>query len=454
MVNQKGVVAQPIELPPSTRRDGPDSGVRSLRVALVHAGDEGGGAESAVVVLHRALRRLGHASELHVGRRNGSGEATFEISRPRIFPGLNRLSRWIGARSGVQGLYAPGFRRLAGQLAADVVHVHSLWGGAEYADLHGLVALSRRYPTVLTMHDAWLTTGHCACPMGCERWRTGCGRCPDLTLTPAVERDATRVNWRRKARALGKARVHVTTVSRWLKARAEESPLLAGKDIAVVHNGIDDLVFKPAPRASARRHLGISPHDFVVLLAGQTVEGVRSGIAMEGIHSVREVQAADLLALVVGRSAETAAERIRPRRVLALPFQSPAGLATCYRAADVTLISSTYETFGLIAAESLACGTPVIAFATGGLPEVVEEGHTGLLIEPGDASALTRALEWALAHRSELREMGDRAAASAALRFGSETIARRYLEVYESAISAFREGGRKGGARPESLPAG
>src|SRR5450432_768680 len=162
MVNQKRAATQTVDFS-ALRADASGSpvAVRSsvLDVALVHAGDRGGGAESAVLTLHRALRQLGHNSALYVGRKNGDGEATIEIERPRILPGLNRTARWIASRSGLQALYAPGFRRLAGQLNADVVHVHTLWGAGDYADLAGLVALARRRPTVLTMHDAWLTTG-------------------------------------------------------------------------------------------------------------------------------------------------------------------------------------------------------------------------------------------------------------------------------------------------------
>src|SRR5207249_2562667 len=96
----------------------------------------------------------------------------------------------------------------------DVFHAHNLHGG--YFDLRLLPALSRRSPFVLTLHDAWLLSGHCAHSLDCERWLGGCGACPDLSLYPAVKRDATAQNWQQKRRIYADARLHVATPSRWL----------------------------------------------------------------------------------------------------------------------------------------------------------------------------------------------------------------------------------------------
>ena len=412
---------------------------RALRVALVHASDHGGGAESAVVRIHRALGRLGHESHLFVGSRSSDDPTTTEIARPRIFPGLNRSSAWASRITGLQTLYAPGFRQLMRTLDQDVVHVHTLWGAHGYADLGGLAAVTRRRPTVITLHEAWMMTGHCACPYGCDRWRQGCGDCPDLRRVPPVSRDATRLNWARKRRVIRQIRAQFTTVSRWLAARAAESPILEGQPVTVVHEPIDEVTFVPGSREQARRHLRIADDAFVVMMAGQSVEGVREGIALEGLAAVARCRIPRLLALLIGHSSELAAERARPTAARTLRFQDPAGLAMCYRAADVTLVASTYETFGLIAAESSACGTPVVAFATGGLPEIVDDGKTGWIVPSGDVDRLSAALLRAAEDRLRLRAMGDLAAAKARDCFSSGAIARRYVEVYEMAIAA-REG--------------
>ncbi len=190
-----------LELPTKAAPRG--AAARPLRIAIVHAADQGGGAERCVLTLHKSLLELGHESRLWVGAKYTNEAQVYEIGRERPIPGVLRISRWLENRIGWQNLYAPWFRNLHKKLGpdVDVVHVHSLWNSRSgFADLTGVVRLARRYPMVMTLHDAWMLTGHCACFFNCERWKIGCGSCPDLTIPPAVQCDTTHFNWRRKRR--------------------------------------------------------------------------------------------------------------------------------------------------------------------------------------------------------------------------------------------------------------
>ncbi len=109
----------------------------------------------------------------------------------RFFQSMAEPARVLDRRRGVEDFRFPAAWRLA-ELAPrrpQIVHAHNLHGN--YFDLRALPALCQAAPLVLTLHDAWLLAGHCAHSMGCERWRTGCGNCPDLGVYPAVRRDAT-----------------------------------------------------------------------------------------------------------------------------------------------------------------------------------------------------------------------------------------------------------------------
>ena len=108
-------------------------------------------------------------------------------------------------------------------------------------------------PTVLTLHDAWLLSGHCAHSFDCERWKTGCGECPDLTIEPAIRRDATADNWVRKRDIYARSRLYVATPSPWLMGRVEQSMLAPAVEQArVIPNGVDLSVFRPADKRSIR----------------------------------------------------------------------------------------------------------------------------------------------------------------------------------------------------------
>src|SRR5439155_11546406 len=108
----------------------------------------------------------------------------------------------------------------------DLVHCHNLH--AKYFDLRVLPWLSRQVPVVLTLHDAWMLSGLCCHSFDCERWRTGCGQCPHLTLYPTIYPgipDATHLNWKRKRKIYRRSRLYVATPSRWLMQKVKQSIL-------------------------------------------------------------------------------------------------------------------------------------------------------------------------------------------------------------------------------------
>jgi len=408
-----------------------------MRIALIHGSDVGGGAEQCVMSLHRTLLELGHDSTLFVGHRQSDAPQVVEIPYVRGMPGSRRLARLAEASLGLQDIYNPSFRALPELLRDrfDVINAHTLWGSGNYADIGALPELAQAAPTVVTLHDSWMLSGHCACFHDCDRWKIGCGECPDLRLMPPIPRDGTRLNWARKKRVLSAARPHVVAVSRWLGERAKESPALAQCSVSHIYNGIDLDVFTPASstlRRATREAFGFAPADVVVLLAGQTVEGIREGIATKyAVAVLNRLQArGGVHALVIGRSAERVAGELKlPATVL--PYQAvPQDLARCYQVADISLITSEVETFGRIGAESQACGTPVVAFDTGGIPEVVVNEVGGLVVPRRNTEALTQALARMLGDVALRRRLAAGGQAHVQANFDQLNVASSYLDLY------------------------
>lgn len=414
---------------------------RRLRVALVNAADRGGGAEASTLSLHQALQKLGHESHLYVGTKLTDDENVHQIDRFRCFPGVLRAAGVLERRFGWQYLYHPWFRRLDRLIgrSADVVHLQSLWSGTlGYADVGGLPRLTRLYPTLLTLRDTWMLTGHCACPaLGCDRWKTGCGQCPDLTISPAITRDGTRFNWKRKRAAIQKSELRVTTVSDWLAGEVQQSPIFSGKSIHTVHNGIDETHFYPRSRAQMREKHGLPQAAFIVMLAGQSVEGTsrRGGGAVDYALDALSRSGVEPFVLIVGNSSHVVM-KLWARSGTVVPFQTdPDSMAELYCAADVVLVASLWETFGRVAAEAQMCGIPVAAFATGGLPEIVIDSQTGLLVEPLKSDALGAAVK-TLHGRPELRlQMGELGARNAVRKFSNTAIAATYVDHYSAVIA-------------------
>lgn len=421
------------------------NGPAPLRIALVHAADFGGGAERSVVSLHRGLRAAGHASTLFVGAQKTDEPGVVEIPYARGIPGSRRIARELERRFGWQDIYNPSFRSLSKLLEDrfDIVHFHSLWGASGYADLSALPAITRKIPGVLTLRDYWMLTGHCAVYFDCMRWKTGCGQCPDLTIQPAIAVDGTRFNWRRKQRTIAASNLHVVGISDHVKQQVECSPIFAGKPVTRIYNGIDLDVFRPCTeeqRARQRRELGMADEEIVVLMTGQTVDGIRRDASnrhgIDAINALPMETKAKVRALVIGRLSEQFSEHLQvPASVL--PYQAePASMVRCFQAADISLVTSVVETFGRVGAESQACGTPVVAFDSGGIPEVVRDGVGGLMTPLRDIPAMTQALARMVADGGLRKQLAAGGLAHARGAFDQKEVTSHYLDLYRSIARA------------------
>jgi glycosyltransferase involved in cell wall biosynthesis len=471
-------------------------GERTLRILQVSTADIAGGAEKVAWSLFQTYRARGHDTWLAVGikrtddpdvllfpSQDGSSQWTRSwwsvYTRLRPHAGHVRGAWWLArlaraaadprrlgpARRGLEDFAFPGTRRLLdlpGQ-PPDIVHCHNLHGG--YFDLRALPWLSERAPVLLTLHDAWLLSGHCAHSFDCERWKVGCGHCPDLTIYPAVRRDATAYNWETKRDAYARSRLYVATASTWLMEKVRQSMLAPGVvEARVIPNSVDLSVFHPGDRQAARAQLSIPQDGAVALFAAH---GVRLNI-WKDYHMMRSAVAKAATRLhgrklfFIGLGEKAPPTHIGEADVRFVPFQDdPATVAAYYRSADVYLHAARAETWGLTITEALACGTPVVATAVGGIAEQVKglrvsdhgladfdlntyNAHeaTGFLVSAGDADSMARGIE-CLLNDGQLRgQLGANAAADARKRFSLQGQAERYLSWYREIVDTWPIGAR------------
>src|SRR4051812_48748141 len=336
-----------------------------------------------------------------------------------------RTALWTGRRVerllGLEEFAQPYTRHLLDVAGTrpDVLVCFNLHGGS-FA-LRYLRHLSREVPVVLHLSDSWLFTGHCAVPGTCSRWEHGCGACPDLDTPPSVSRDATAFNWLRKQRILSGCRVDVVAPSHWLLERARRSTLAGAIDrAAVIPNGIDLRVFAPGSRARARQATGVDPRARVLLhVANDGAANPYKDTATLRSAAARLAGAGQVELLIVGRGAppERLGDGIVARH---LGRRDAPELADLYRAADLYVHAASEESFALTAAEALACGTPVVAAATGGITEVVDDRVSGLIVAPGSAGRLAAAFRCLLDDAPRRERMGAAGAVNAAARFDQE----------------------------------
>lgn len=270
----------------------------------------------------------------------------------------------------------------------DVIHIHNIHGYyLNYKVLFEFLAETNT-PVVWTLHDCWSFTGHCTHfeNGGCEKWKTECGDCP-LMMAQYKSRliDRSKKHFLLKKLLYSKqTNVTIVPVSHWLENLVKQS-ILKRFPIKVIQNGIDLGVFKPTEN-KIRERFDI-PEDKVMVLG---VLG--SGIVEKGKKEFIELSKQDDLQIVlVGL---TDKDKIGlPDAIIQLGrTNSQAELAEFYSAADVMLNPTYNDTFPTINIESLACGTPVVTYKTGGSPEILD-ANTGIVVEKGDVNALRQALD-------------------------------------------------------------
>jgi glycosyltransferase involved in cell wall biosynthesis len=421
---------------------------RPRNIITVNTADRGGGAERRAWVLFKGFQQRGVSSWLVVGQKQSNDDRVVPFYQSshidyRWYDGpffrlKERFHKWLARSMGWEDFFFPFSKYLLSIVGQrpDLVHCQNLHGG--YFDLRVLAAISRQVPVFLTLHDCWAYTGHCAHSFDCERWRTGCGSCPYLSIPPALHRDGTRWNWRRKQRIYARSQLHVAAASEWLLQRARQSILApAILSSRVIVPGVDLKVFRPAQQHEARRTLGI-PLD-VAMVVFVANEGRRNPFkdyatmqaAVSRLSAGADTQ--DVHWYCIGEAGPD--ERHGRVLIRHVPYQpTPDKLALYYQAADVYLHAARAEVFGLVIAEAMACGTPVVATRVGGIPEVFVDQEHGLLVPPGDPAAMAQAVARLLREPALRRRLGEQAAAHAHRHYDQEVMIDTYLDWFSECL--------------------
>lgn len=413
--------------------------MQSVRVVHFGYADLLPGAARASYRLHRALLAEGADSRMVVWRRDSDD--------PTVDGPGSRMGAWT-ARYGPLVDYAPlrllqperrevslawmgsGRVRRVSQLRPDVVHLHWITGGLVRPA--GLAAL-RAYPLVWRLPDMWAFTGveHYAQDL---YWRNGYASGQPAGGAQRLDRLA----WRRKERAYARLpSLTVVAPSNWLAAEAERSPLLKGRRIEVIHTGVDTSVFSPQDVAQSRRRWDL-PLDGPLVLFGANGGGLnpRKGyiqllVALERLAA--SWRSAPGTLVIFGEEGETAQlAGWQVHRVGGLSVD--ADLATLYSAADVFVAPSLAENLANTVLESLACGTPVAAFAVGGMPDAIAHRKWGWLAKPADPDDLARGIVWLLERAAEGPSLREAARAAAQGRFDLRRQAQAYLRLYQEVL--------------------
>ena len=403
-----------------------------MNILQINTVDSRGGAAKVAYSLKKELEKRDHQSPMFVGRKYSEDTDVKILNNTRSF--FNKVRRklayWlandIDLFSSDHILKTPEFKQ------ADIVHCHNLH--SYYFNLGTLKKISQLKPVVWTFHDMWPITAHCGHAFNGVMQNNGFFNCPSLDIFPPIAWHNEKYLESRKDKIYKNSNFHIVTPSKWLAGKVRQSTL-KDKPISVIYNGVDTSIFKPlrSDLHKLRSDLNLPLNKRIILIVAKGGAGNQwkgGSYAQEAIKAF----IGDSRAFFVDLGGNTSHDSQQLKAVSYVP--DPATLAKYYSAADMLLYPSIADNCPLVVLEAMACGLPIVSFATGGIPELVDHLKTGYIALYKDTDDLVNGTNWIISRSpDELTTMRETAVAKINSGFTLDHITEQYLELYKSMVS-------------------
>ncbi len=414
-----------------------------MKPIFLNASDIEGGAARAAYRLHAGLRQIGVDSRMMVGRQSSDDTSVIGPS-----------SKW-GKGMGIAGpmldglplqlyrqrepthfspAYLPnGLAKKVTLSNADIIHLHWICEG--FLRIETLKKFHK--PVVWTLHDMWPFTGGCHYDASCGRYRDSCGICPQLNSKR--EKDLSRWVWQRKKKAWNDLDITIATPSRWLAECVQESSLFRNCRVEVIPYGLDLMTYKPMDKNFARECFGL-PKDKKLILFGamEAFSDKRKGFQFlePALRKFAEDGSDKKVELVLFGASKPAEQPNLWLNVHSMgQLHDDVSIAMLYAAADVFVLPSVQDNLPNAVIESLACGTPCVAFNVGGVPNMIEHESNGYIAQPLEPEDLAQGIAWILADDKRWQILSQQARQRVEKEFELTQVAHKYLDLYNEILS-------------------
>lgn len=388
-----------------------------------------GGAYKAVERIQSSLRLYGVESKILVRSRFFDTETTEVINTPlrRFFSkSRNLLNLFLSKGDVVTDLFGTDMRHNQDILDADIIVLH--WVNSFISDrsIRQLMKLGK--PVFWVMHDMWPFTGGCHYDLYCESYKSDCASCPMVKKQRL--RNISAFNLKRKRNLFASMNITMIAISRWEQRCAQESFPLKRKKVIWISNPLNTDIFKPTDEQQELRGQYKIPEGKKVILFGadKALENATKGFSYL-VEALRRMDGSKYVAVCFGKAPEKDRIQLPNIDIKYLgTIQDEKKLAAWYSLADVFVAPSIQEAFGYTVCEALACGTPVTAFAVGGMLDQIDHRENGYLARLYDVEDLAEGIEFCV---ENTKTLGKRARETVLERNSYEVIGKKYKEVLE-----------------------
>lgn len=408
-----------------------------MKILQVNCVYNKGSTGKIVADVHAALKEKGVESLVCYGRGEKVREDGVTKTCGELYSNLNHF--WTYLNGIMYGGCLLSTNRLISVIRKekpDIVHLHCING--YFVNIYRIVSWLKKHriKTVLTLHAEFMYTANCGHTLECEKWKTGCGNCSRYKAeTKSLFFDRTHISWQKMEKAFQSfdEDLIVTSVSPWLMQRAKQSPILADKEHTVVLNGLDTEVFRYTDPEPLRKKHGLT--DEKIIFHATPNFNLDPGHIKGGYYvNVLAKQLADQNVKVIVAGPHPEDIKVAENVILLGRVSDQATLAQYYSLADLTLLTSKKETFSMVTAESLACGTPVVGFQAGG-PEQIAIPEYSDFTTYGDVDALIGLVRTYLVRFFDKKAISD----AGKKKFSREIMMERYYALYSQLHHEKRE---------------
>ncbi len=414
-----------------------------MKILIVNTSDIQGGAARASYRLHKSLLNQNINTKMLVQSKRSDDYTVLTISKTKIKKGIDLLRPLIDSiptrfyKNKTKTLFSPswfGFSNIVdtiNEINPDIVHLH--WVCNSMIRIEEIPDI--KAPIVWSLHDNWAFTGGCHIMWECEKYQSECGACPRLGSIKV--NDLSRKIFHRKEKAFREKKdMTIIGLSRWLNEASMSSTLLKNKKHVNLPNPIDTKLFKPFDKEKSRELWDLPQEKKLVLFgANSAISDINKGFK-ELSEAITKLDKNTNIEFVVFGSSE-------PENALDFGLKThykgtltdDISLVTLYSAVDVMVVPSLQEAFGQTASEAMSCGTPVVAFGSTGLLDIVDHKSNGYLAKPYNIDDLKNGIEWILNY-FEYDKLCESAREKVLREFDSVVVAQKYIELYKSILNA------------------